>query len=183
MKMIVGLGNPGKEYEKTRHNAGFMVIDALCKDLSLDLNQKKFKALYAIDKKLDCIVVKPQTYMNLSGEAVLALANYYRINKDDILVIYDDMDLPVGKIRIRERGSSAGQKGMANIINLLHSSDIKRIRVGVGKNKLIETVDYVLGKFTSDEQTTFQESVERSKEAIKAYLTVDFQRVMNQFNQ
>lgn len=182
MKMVVGLGNPGKEYEKTRHNAGFIVVDKLLEKLNLNLELKKFKALYTIDKANDCLVVKPQTFMNLSGEAVLALANYYRINKNDILIVYDDMDLPLGKIRIRERGSSAGQKGMANIINLLNSSDIKRIRVGVGKNKLIDTPSYVLGKFLESEKTDFETSVDNACEAILTFLKEDFQIVMNKHN-
>lgn len=182
MKMIVGLGNPGKEYEKTRHNAGFMVIDKLCSKLNLTLDLKKFKALYTIDKNTNCLIVKPQTFMNLSGEAVLSLANYYRINKDDIIIVYDDMDLAIGKIRIRAKGSSAGQKGMANIINHLNSSEIKRIRVGVGKNKLIDTKDYVLGKISVSEKNDFDIAIDKASDALISYLQDDFTSVMNNYN-
>ena len=135
MKLIVGLGNIGKEYENTRHNVGFMVVDKLSNKLNANFEQSKFKASIAMInyKGEKVIIMKPSTYMNLSGEAVLACVNFYKILVEDILIIHDDLDLPVGSVRIRMQGSAGGQKGMNNIINLLHTSDIKRIRVGIDK--------------------------------------------------
>ena len=184
MKMIVGLGNPGKKYERTRHNAGFLVIDQLAKDLGVSLTDRKFNALYHIynlsGQKI--LLLKPETYMNLSGEAVLAFKNYYDIETEDIIVIHDDMDLPLGKIRLRQKGSSGGQKGMGNIIALLKTDEIKRIRMGVGHDRTIETVDYVLGKFSKDEMVIFKESISKAKDALKYSFDHDFDQVMNRFN-
>ncbi len=182
MKMIVGLGNIGKEYEKTRHNIGFMAIDLLLKKLDLKLDLKKFKAEYTIDKKNNVMIVKPLTYMNLSGEAVLSLANYYKIKRENIIVVYDDLDLEVGKIRIRENGSSAGQKGIGNIISLFNSSEIKRIRIGIGKNKMIPVVDYVLQKISKEEEVIYSEVFEKVSNALIYYLNNDFKQTMNKFN-
>ena len=117
MKLIVGLGNPGKEYAGTRHNCGFMVIDRLASKLNVDVDQNKFKGLYAKVKYHgeDIILLKPQTYMNLSGESVNAVMNFFKIDKDDLLVIYDDLDMPVGKLRLRKTGSAGGHNGIKNI--------------------------------------------------------------------
>lgn len=152
MKIIVGLGNPGKEYEKTRHNAGFMVVDALAKDLDIAVTQKKFKALIGegFHKGQKVILVKPQTYMNLSGDSVVAIMKYYDVFDEDLLVISDDMDLEIGMIRIRDKGSSGGQKGIKSIIERLETSEFSRLRVGIGKNPQIKVVDYVLGKMDAD---------------------------------
>ncbi|MDY6063123.1 MAG: aminoacyl-tRNA hydrolase [Erysipelotrichaceae bacterium] len=183
MKMIVGLGNPGKEYEKTRHNVGFMVIDKLISRLGLTLDTKKFKGLYTIDKKHDLLILKPQTYMNLSGEAVMALVNYYKINHDDIVIIYDDLDLPVGKLRLRERGSSGGQNGIKNIINLLKNDKIKRIRIGIGNNKLISGPDYVLGKVNKEDIEIFNQGLDKACDALLCFLSEGFTKAMNKYNQ
>ena len=184
MKMIVGLGNPGKEYAKTRHNAGFMAIDELAKSLGVTFDQKKYKASYAIYNHLGnkVLLVKPETYMNLSGEAVLALKNYYDIDIEDIIVVHDDLDLPVGKIRIREKGSSGGQNGMKNIINLLHSDGIKRIRIGISKDKQIDTKDYVLGKISKEDMEEFSKAIEKAAKALEFAIDNPFNLVMNRFN-
>lgn len=180
MHLIVGLGNPGKEYVLTRHNSGFTVIDRLVDDLDIKLDTRKFKGVYGRYK--DTIILKPETYMNLSGECVRNIVNYFKIKIEDIIVVYDDMDLPVGKIRIRETGSSAGQKGMQNIIDLLHTKDIKRIRVGIGSHDLIETKDYVLGKISKDEKEVYDEAVKRAADALAYSIDHDFKEVMNKFN-
>ena len=130
MKLIVGLGNPGKEYENTRHNLGFVVIDQLADKLNVELNKKKFNGLYC--QTSDYILLKPQTYMNNSGECIAAFLNYFRIPLDELLVIYDEIALPLGKFRYRCQGSSGGHNGMKNIIKLLGSKAFKRLRVGIG---------------------------------------------------
>lgn len=180
MKLVIGLGNPEKKYDYTRHNIGFMVIDKLCEKLNIELTQTKFKGLYCLDKKTDTIYLKPQTYMNLSGEAVVSFVQYFKIDTDDILVIYDDLDLPLGKIRIREKGSSGGQKGMKNIIDLLKTQNIKRIRLGIGNNKLME--NYVLSKFRADEKNSLDSALNNAVDAIITYQRENFQKAMNIYN-
>ena len=147
MKLIVGLGNPGKKYENTRHNTGFAVIDKTLAKLNVELDKNKFNADYTmINRNGEKIyILKPLTYMNLSGEAVAPFMKYFGIEPEDLVVVHDDLDLPVGKIRLRQSGSCGGQNGMRNIIDLLGDSNIKRIRVGIGKDPLIPVVDYVLG--------------------------------------
>ena len=152
MKCIIGLGNPGKSYEKTRHNIGFMVLDAIAKELKIDF-KSKFKAEIAQinHQGKALLLVKPQTYMNLSGESVRLIKDYYKLNDDDLLVVYDDLDLPVGKLRLREKGSSGGHNGIKSIHQHLGHSEFKRLRIGIDNNKLIPTADYVLGKFSAEE--------------------------------
>ena len=185
MKLIVGLGNPGKKYERTRHNVGFIFTDELAKKNSL---------IFTLNKSLKCnivtdniagekvIIIQPQTYMNLSGEAVLAVSKYYQIDPKDIIVIYDDLDLPVGKIRIRPNGSSGGHKGMQNIIDLMHTNEIKRIRIGINgcdKNKVI---DYVLGKFNKEEDIEISLAVSKAYPMIESFIKETFENFMNRFN-
>lgn len=184
MKLIVGLGNPEKKYEKTRHNTGFMVLDLLLEDLGITLDQEDFKSFYTTTKYKNekIIIAKPQTYMNASGEAVQELVHYFKCDIDNLVVIHDDLDLPVGKIRLRKSGSSGGQKGMGNIIDLLGTSDIKRIRVGISNDKLIDTKDYVLSKITKEEKKDYEDSLIRAKDAIKCYLDENFDKAMNKYN-
>lgn len=184
MKLIVGLGNIGKEYEKTRHNAGFCVMDEIAKELGCELSQKKFKALYTTVKvkQESILLMKPQTYMNLSGEAVREAMKFYQIDPKDLLVIYDDMDLPVGKIRIRENGSAGGQNGMKNIIKMIGTQDFARIRVGIGKDARIPVVDYVLGKFRKDEIADFESAVKQAKEAAIFSIDHTIAETMNAYN-
>lgn len=184
MKMLVGLGNPGKEYSFTRHNAGFIVIDLLCQKLKVNLDSEKFKALYLKTKinNEDLLIVKPLTYMNNSGIAVSELSNYYKISHQDIIVIHDDLDLPVGKLRLRPQGSSGGQKGMGSIINHLGTSEIKRIRLGIGKPQFMSVADYVLGKFAGEEKDIFMLSALKASEALLMSIDNPFTLVMNKFN-
>ena len=183
MKLIVGLGNPGKKYEGTRHNTGFFVVDKLCEQLKVSLDKTKCKAIYGIyrlnDEKI--IIAKPQTYMNLSGESVKSLMKFYDVDVIDVIIIHDDLDLPVGKIRLRHSGSSGGQKGMGNIIDLLGTRDINRIRVGISNDKS-DVIDYVLGKFSKEEFPLYEESVIKAKDALVYSLDHDFEIVMSKFN-
>jgi peptidyl-tRNA hydrolase, PTH1 family len=161
MKLIVGLGNPGKKYEQTRHNTGFLVIDNLAKKLNTQFSQTKFHSLYTVVvyNNEQVMLLKPQTYMNLSGEAVSAAVRFFKIKHEDILVIIDDLDLPVGKIRVRAGGSAGGQKGLKSVMDHLSDTNIPRLRVGIGKNPLIDTVDYVLGKVEPENRDIYQQSI------------------------
>ena len=185
MRIIVGLGNPGKKYEKTRHNTGFLVIDSLLKKLNISLDEEMFDAFYTVYRhsREKILIVKPQTYMNNSGEAVSKLMKYFKIKTTDLVVVHDDLDLPVGKIRLRMKGSSGGQRGMGNIIDLLNTEEIKRIRVGISNDKQIDTVDYVLGKVAKEEKKDFEEAIGKASDALMYYLDEkDFSIVMSKFN-
>ena len=184
MKLIVGLGNPGIEYEKTRHNTGFLLIDRLCEKLGIQLDKNKCRSIYGIyyhngDK---VIIAKPQTYMNLSGLAVSSLMKFYGIDREDLIVVHDDLDLPVGKLRLRRKGSSGGQKGMGSIIEQLHSQDIDRIRVGISNDKSRDTKDYVLGRFSKEEMKVLDEALDKGSDALIYALDHDFDEVMSKFN-
>ena len=180
MKMIVGLGNPGKQYERTRHNSGFMAIDKVAEKLNLNIDKKEFAALTT--KNNQVILVKPQTYMNNSGEAVSQIMKYYHIDINDLLIIYDDLDLKYGQLRLRLKGSSGGHNGIKSIINYIHSENFKRIRIGIEKNPLIETADYVLGKVEKDKQQLFNDSIEKASQAAIEFITDEFEKIMNKYN-
>ena len=184
MKLIVGLGNPGKEYAGTRHNCGFMVIDRLASKLNVDVDQNKFKGLYAKVKYHgeDIILLKPQTYMNLSGESVNAVMNFFKIDKEDLLVIYDDLDMPVGKLRLRKTGSAGGHNGIKNIIAHLNSQDFKRIRVGIDRHKYMNVADYVLSRLSKVESEAIEQGIENAANAVLDYLDNDFNHAMNYYN-
>lgn len=177
MKLIVGLGNPGLKYKGTRHNMGFDVIDILANRWNVELNKTGFKGKYIKTRfnDEDVYLLKPETYMNLSGECVFEFMNYFNIDDDELLVIYDDLDLPPGKIRLREKGSSGGQKGMQNIIALLHTDAIQRIRVGIGKSN-IPVVDYVLGKPSSEDVSLIKEAQEKAADAVETFIKFGFEK-------
>lgn len=184
MKLIVGLGNPGKEYERTRHNAGFLTIDNLIKKLNIELDKHKCKSIYGIYKHGNekIIIAKPQTFMNSSGEAVSSLMKFYDINVKDIIVVHDDLDLPLGKLRIRYQGSCGGQNGMRNIIDLLGTSEINRMRIGISNDKKIDTIDYVLGKFSKQDFEVFKKAADKASDAIIYSFDHNFEEVMSKFN-
>ena len=184
MKLIVGLGNPGMEYVKTRHNAGFLLIDRLCEKLDLTIDKSKCKAIYGIyrHKGEKIIIAKPQTYMNLSGQAVISLMHFYDVATEDLIVVHDDLDLPLGKLRLRSQGSSGGQKGMGNIIDLLGTSKINRMRIGISNDKRIDTKDYVLGRFSSEDEKVLDEVLEKGADALIYAFDHDYDLVMSKFN-
>lgn len=185
MKLIVGLGNPGLRYKKTRHNIGFMFVDEIAKatntKFTLNKSLKSEIAELMINSE-KIILLKPQTFMNLSGEALRAVINFYKIDLADVLVIYDDLDLPMGKIRIREKGSAGGQKGMKNIIELLKTNEIKRLRIGIMNNTSIDAVSYVLGKFTKSEKALINIALESAPIALESFVRDEFSDFMNKFN-
>lgn len=183
MKLIVGLGNPGKKYEHTRHNMGFDVVDLFAEQAQIDIDKEAFKGLVGKGRVLgeEVLILKPQTFMNLSGESVQEIVSYFKIDLEDVIVVYDDMALAPGMIRLRPSGSSGGHKGMQNIIEHLHSEDIKRIRVGIGE-PTYDTIDYVLSKPVKDEIPLIQESIKLAAEALKDYLKESFEKVMTKYN-
>ena len=185
MKLIVGLGNPGKEYEGTRHNCGFMVVDELANKLNTEINQNKFKGLYTKVKYHgeDVILLKPQTYMNLSGESVIAAMNFFKLDKEDIIVIYDDLDMPVGKLRLRKTGSAGGHNGIKNIIAHLGTQEFPRIKVGVGnKPPRMDLADYVLGRFPKEERGLMEDAFKEAAEAVEVMIKEGAGIAMNRFN-
>ncbi|GIN22965.1 aminoacyl-tRNA hydrolase [Siminovitchia fordii] len=185
MKLIVGLGNPGPRYEKTRHNIGFEVIDELASRNGVKLSDAKFSGLFAnINKNGEkAILLKPLTYMNLSGESIRPLADYYKIPVENVLVIYDDLDLPVGKIRLRQKGSAGGHNGMKSTIQHLGTSEFNRIRIGINRPpEGIKVPDYVLGRFSSDEWDEMQSVIQTCADACEEWLEKPFLEVMNRFN-
>ncbi len=188
MKMIVGLGNPGKDYEHTRHNVGFDVISRLAKDLDIGAGAWKAehrahtaRAMIGSEK---VILVKPQTFMNLSGEAVRALNDYYKLEGvSDLIVISDDVALPTGHIRIRVKGSAGGHNGLKNIIAQLGHSDFNRVRVGVGKKpKEYDMVDWVLGHFEGEDQVSIKEGIDLAASAVVEIMENGVDSAMNKFN-
>lgn len=186
MKMIVGLGNPGSEYENTRHNVGFLVVDELARRENVTVWQSKMAAQVgeyrAYGEKV--LLVKPQTYMNLSGEAVGQIARFYKIDSEDILVISDDMDLPLGKIRLKNRGSSGGHRGIESILQHLEDKNFVRVRVGIGRPPVGWTVNnYVLSKFYGEEAETWNEAKCRVADSVQAVLADGLTKAMNTFNQ
>lgn len=183
MKLIIGLGNPGKKYEKTRHNIGFMAIDLFSDISQIDVDKEVFHGLLGRGKVFgeDILLFKPTTYMNLSGTAVVEVAHYFKVALEDIIVIYDDMALVPGDIRLRRSGSSGGHKGMQNIIDVMNSDQIKRIRIGIGE-PTYDVIDYVLGKPLKEEQPLIDEAINRAVEALKEILKGNFEKAMSKFN-
>ena len=185
--LIVGLGNPGQKYEHTRHNMGFLTVDLLAEQLNVKLNKVKFKSAYNIVRfgGQKCLVMKPQTYMNLSGESIRSLVEYYKIDpEEELLVIYDDISLEVGQLRIRRKGSAGGHNGIKNIIANLGTSVFPRIKVGVGeKPKGYDLADYVLGKFSKEDRVLMEEGYDLACEASALILQGAIDQAMNEYNQ
>ncbi len=185
MKIIVGLGNPTREYEGTRHNVGFSVIYNISDEYNIKVDTKKHKALIGkgIIEGEKVILAVPQTYMNLSGESVRELVDYYKCTNEDIIVIYDDISLDVGKLRIRTKGSAGGHNGIKNIISHLGTDVFTRIKVGVGeKPARMDLADYVLGRFSVEEQPIIRESADKARNAVETIISSGAQAAMNKFN-
>jgi PTH1 family peptidyl-tRNA hydrolase len=185
MKIIVGLGNPTREYEGTRHNVGFSVIYAISDKYNIKVDTKKHKALIGkgIIEGEKVVLAMPQTYMNLSGESVRELLDYYKCDNEDVIVIYDDISLDVGKLRIRAKGSAGGHNGIKSIISHLGTQEFPRIKVGVGeKPARMDLADYVLGRFSKEEQPLIRESADKASDAVALMLREDISAAMNKFN-
>lgn len=185
MYIIVGLGNPTREYAGTRHNIGFDVITKIAEDNNIKLDFKKHKAIcgkgYIEGEKV--ILAQPQTYMNLSGESVRELMDFYKISEEELIIIYDDISLDVGQLRIRTKGSAGGHNGIKSIINHLGGQDFPRIKVGVGdKPKGWDLADYVLGHFKGEEQDLIREAITKASNACNCIITNGINKAMNQYN-
>ena len=184
MKLIVGLGNPGKEYENTRHNAGFKFIDKFAKANDLTFDKEKFNGLYAnfTHQGEKVILLKPQKYMNLSGEVLIKFKDFYKIDTKDILVICDDLDTELGKIKIKYKGTSGGHNGLKNIENHLHTNEYKRIKIGISSNKNHDIMEYVVGKMPQEELEKLEKVTDQAPQIIKDYLNITFDNLMNKYN-
>ena len=184
MRLIVGLGNPGKEYENTRHNAGFKFIDKFAKSQNLDFNKEKFKGLYTEFnyKGEKVILLKPQKYMNLSGEVIVRFKDFFKINLEDILIICDDLDTELGKLKLKYKGSAGGHNGLKNIESNIHSNEYKRIKIGISNNKDHDRIDYVIGKMPKDELNILEKVTDKAPEIIMDYLNLSFDNLMNKYN-
>ncbi len=185
MYIIAGLGNPGKEYAGSRHNVGFMTLDELADRYNIDVREKAHKAL--IGKGMiegnKVILVKPQTYMNLSGESIRSVMDYYKTEPSDFIVIYDDISLDVGQLRIRKKGSAGGHNGIKNIIANLGTDVFPRIKIGVGeKPKKYDLADYVLGHFSKEDRELMEEGYDRADHAVGMILNGEIEAAMNQYN-
>ena len=184
MKLVAGLGNPGGDYADTRHNIGFRVMDVLAEALNIEVRKRKFGARFGAGefahKKL--IVLKPWQFMNRSGQAVATAAGFYKLNVEDVLVVTDDMDLEPGRIRIRAKGSAGGHNGLADIIEKLGTHEFARCRIGIGRNREGDAVDFVLNKPADDERPLLDAAVERARDAVLCWIEHGIETAMNQYN-
>ena len=185
MKCIVGLGNPGRKYAKTRHNIGFMAIEELLERNGWKLDKSKFNGIYCLERLggEKIILLEPQTYMNLSGECIRPLLEFYEIDLKDLVVIYDDLDLPCGQVRLREKGGHGGHNGIRSMIDQLGTKEFKRIRLGIGRPAGSRAVaDYVLGTFPKEEMEDVGVSIKLAADACEAFLEKPWPDVMTAFN-
>lgn len=186
MYIVAGLGNPGREYDMTRHNIGFEAIDYIADKQNIKVNKLKYKALYGETKigSEKVYLIKPQTYMNLSGESIREFCSFFKIPPENVIIINDDIALECGKIRIRQKGSAGGHNGLKSIIYQLNSDNFPRIRIGVGapSHKDYELADYVLGRFTKDEIKILEDAIIRTSKAVEEIIKNDIQSAMNKFN-
>lgn len=183
MYIIVGLGNPGSKYENTRHNMGFKAIDAMASEFGIDVNRAKFKGLIGEGRigREKVILLKPQTYMNLSGQSVREIMNFYKIPEENLIVIYDDFDLPIGSIRVRKSGGPGTHNGMKSVIQELGSRKFPRVRVGIGSSDG-STIQFVIGKVGKDEQQILNEAAEAAASAAADIIRIGIENAMNIHN-
>ena len=185
MYLIVGLGNPEEDYSKTRHNMGFNVVNKIAKKYGIEINKKKFDSLYGegIIENEKVILLKPQTYMNLSGKAIIQVVNFYKIPLENICVIYDDMDIEKGIIKIRKKGGAGSHNGMKSVVVELNSEDFARIRVGIGTPKFKDdSINYVIGAIPEEEVKVLDEGTTKAADAMIAILKDGIEIAMNKFN-
>jgi len=186
MKVIVGLGNPGKKYERTRHNIGYRVVDCLAQQISCTLSREDFHAHIGFGKigNEKVCLMKPTTYMNLSGESVRSIKDYYKLDAKDFLIVLDDVELPLGTIRLRPQGSSGGHKGLQSIIDCCHTDEIPRLRLGVGKpeSPSMDLADFVLMPFDEAEITAVETMIQTAVNASEHWVLEGIEKTMNQFN-
>ncbi len=184
MYIIVGLGNPGKRYEHTRHNIGFITLDILAKKYGIRIDRIKHKALVGEGSisGQKVVLVKPQTFMNLSGNSVREAVSFFRLPLENLIVVYDDIDIPAGSLRIRKRGSAGTHNGMRSVIYDLQQDGFPRVRVGIGGERRARLTDYVTGRFRKEERILMEDSVLRTVEALECILLYGIDRAMNEYN-
>ena len=184
MFVIAGLGNPGKKYEKTRHNMGFLVIDRIAEKCGIDVSRIKHRALVGdgIISGRKVLLVKPQTYMNLSGESIGEIMGYYHVEPENLIVIYDDFDIDMGSLRIRKKGSAGSHNGMKSVIAHVGSQDFPRVRVGIGSSGDRDWKDFVIGRVGKKEQDILKDAVDRAADAVISILEEGIDRAMNRYN-
>lgn len=181
MRLVVGLGNPGKKYQHTKHNVGFDCVDLVAKELNVKL-KKSLRFNAEVGKERDFVLLKPLTYMNLSGNSIIKVMKYYSIDPEDIMVIFDDIDLPAGKIRIRYQGNSGGHNGMKSIIQHI-GNQFNRVKIGVGRNQNVEVKNDVLAKLSKKDRVLVDEVIENSKNAAIDFVkNTDIVSIMNKYN-
>ena len=184
MKLIIGLGNKGQEYDNTRHNIGFRAIDKIVESLNLKFDKNKFDGLYT-EIKINgekIIFLKPQKYMNLSGVVIKKYCDYFKIKINDILIIHDDMDIPIGSLKIKFKGTSGGHNGLKNIEENLGTKEYKRIKIGISRNNNININDYVLGKFSNEEKEVIEQIIELFPIIFNDYINLNFEKFMSKYN-
>ena len=184
MYIIVGLGNPGKKYENTRHNMGFIAVDLLAEKYGIKVDKIKFKALVGEGRIAGqkVLLVKPQTYMNLSGQSVMEVMNFYQEDIENLIVIYDDIDIPTGTIRLRKKGSAGTHNGMRNIVYLLQEDGFPRIRVGIGSESKVDLIHYVTSGVTKKEKDLLEDALTRAADAAACIVEKGIEKAMNEYN-
>jgi len=184
MKLVVGIGNPGRRYEDTRHNLGMNVVDHFAEDCGIALRRRRFDALVGEGSigSQRILLVKPQTYVNLTGSAVAPLLRWYRSSADDLLVVCDDMNLDLGKLRLRRKGASGGHNGLKSIVECLGTESFARLRIGVGRGDRADPVGHVLGRFDADERPFIEATVARAADATRRWIEQGVEAAMNAFN-
>lgn len=182
MKLIVGLGNPGKKYQETKHNIGFMCLDYYANQQNLTFKKdNKFNG--EVVKSGNLVLLKPHTFMNLSGQSIRALMDYYDIDLEDVIIIYDDLALPLGKLRLREKGSAGGHNGIKSVISHVGTQEFKRVRIGIDANPLIDTKDYVLGRFSKQDMKDLEPVIKEVSNIIDDFKSSkQFELIMNNYN-
>ena len=184
MYIIAGLGNPGKKYENTRHNMGFIAIDLLAEEFGIKVDKLKFKSLVGEGRIAGqrVLLMKPQTYMNLSGEAIREAVNFYKIEPEELIVIYDDIDIPTGTFRIRKKGSSGTHNGMRSVVYQIQSDQFPRIRVGIGSEKKVDLIHYVTGGVSKSEKELLEDALVKAAKSAACIVEKGIDKAMNEFN-
>jgi len=184
MYVIIGLGNPGKRYENTRHNLGFITVDKIARENDINVNKIKHKALVGegMISGHKVLLVKPQTYMNLSGESVREVFEYYKVDPEKLLVIFDDIDIPMGQLRIRKKGSAGTHNGMKSIIYQIQTDQFPRIRIGIGNDRKRGLISHVIGGFKKEEKTAIEDAVVRAAKAVTDILDIGIEKAMSEYN-
>lgn len=184
MRLIVGLGNPGPEYRDTRHNIGFMAVEAMAARFGVSKQQSKYNAMigHCLIGGEKALLLKPLTYMNLSGRSVQPVMHFYKLQPGQLMVVYDDMDLPLGRLRVRKSGGAGGHKGMISIINALGTQDFPRMRVGIGRPEYHDNVNWVLSQLGPEDKACIQSTVNSTVEAVEKWIKLGIDAVMNEYN-